>query len=178
MVSRLEALYRTNFRTTEQTDSWLGIKRDEADKERKKNDSKEEESSDEFGEDDARLSIQSLYNFLKTLLQQQNPASTTSAPAAPETPPPNPLNPATRAASAYQSTAQHAAPHGLDTTQKTQQEPGAEDTPQLSTAEIEKIQRLLGNLETLSARGVVDISLIPADSFLDSLIAGVRAAMD
>lgn len=168
MVSRLDALFRTTFRTTEQTDTWLGIKRDDPQHERKKHDRRDEPDDGIFGEDDASLSLQALKGFLTMLLAQAQGKSPETAPVPAQADGSVPAqNMAQRASAAYQNTAQHGMP-------PVPPAPAQDTVPPmaLSAVEIEKIQRLLAALKTLEARGATSIPLLPGETFLDSLIAG------
>jgi hypothetical protein len=184
MDSKLDGVFRTTFRTTEQTDSWLGIRHDEdRGQGRKKDDRKEE--SDEFSfDDDAHVSVSALYIFLRDLLIQagtavptpQQPQTTTPAAPPPEAPPPTPVaQQASMAAHAYQNTARQGS-HSISISDTAPPPPPTATGPkvELSPDEVRTIQRLMNDLETLAGRGIATLTIKKADTFLQSL----RAAVD
>lgn len=183
MDSRLDGIFRTTFRTAEQTDSRLDIRRDE-DQHHKRKDKEDKEDSGEFDfDDDAHVSVSALYVFLRDLLVQggvTNTPHTDQAPQTPQAPTPEPpphdqmAQRASMAANAYQTTARSGTPSlSISDTAPPPAPPPAGQTVDLSADEIKIIQGLMVNLERLAKRGVTTLTIRKADTFLHSLQTAV-----
>ena len=70
MDSKLDSVLRTTFRTTEQTDSWLGIKRDESESGGKRKEREEKPQEDLSAEQMPSLSVQAIKAFLNSLVAE------------------------------------------------------------------------------------------------------------
>lgn len=178
MESRLDSIFRTTFRTTEQTDSWLGIRREDAHDDRKPKHHDKKDDTDPLSEEGATLSLPALYGFLQGLVAGQpgHPAVTTT-PAAPQAAPP-PQTPTPQAAAAmraYQTSARSTGTPHVDL----HDAPPAITAPavDLSAEEIRIIHQLLADIDVLAGRNVMTIPLRPAENFLGSLVAGVAEMM-
>jgi hypothetical protein len=183
MDSKLDSLFRTTFQPAQQTDTWQGIRREEPHNDQQKKHSRKEQHDDEFGDDQATLSVQALHEFLKNILAQAGekmPAQI--AQTIPEDEldgDPRPYNEASaHAARAYQNTARHTPGQRIDFSERPA---GAAETPTgpaitLSAEELRIIHSLIDDIEALGQRGIGAIPLIPAGSFLQSLVLGVKSA--
>lgn len=185
MDSRLDSIFRTTFRTTEQTDSWLGIRREDAHDDRKPKHHDKKDDADAVSEEGASLSLPALYGFLQGLVAGQPGHLAASSPIAPpHTSPPPVISPATspttsRAAAAmraYQTSARSTGTPHVDL----HDAPPAIAAPaiDLSTEEIRIIHQLLADIAVLAGRNVMTITLRPAENFLGSLVAGVAEMME
>jgi hypothetical protein len=183
MDSKLDSLFRTTFQPAQQTDTWQGIRREEPHNEQNKKKPRKEKEDGEFGDDEATLSVQALYEFLKNILTQAGEKMPgTIAQTMPDEElddAPRPVNPASaHAARAYQTTARSAPGQRIDFSERPA---GVASTPAgpaltLSAEELRTIHKLLDDIESLGRRGIGAIPLIPAESFLLSLALGVKAA--
>ncbi len=170
MDSRLDSIFRTTFRQTESTDTWMGIRREDPhdDHKRKNNDDDQKKEKPQW-EDDTVVSIAALKQFLTTLIA---PDSVYQAPATPAVPTQATLSTqqqrAHNAASAYQSTARHAA-YTAPTTAVTPPPTTTKSTNTLSQEESRAIHQLLGDLDLLLQEGVTSLRIQKEGSFLQSL---------
>ena len=165
MVSRLESLFRSTFRPAAPTDSWMGIRREEAQHERKDKNSDRHED-DEFDRDDSTdLSVAALRQFLESLFPPHAPQPV----APPPTEMPYPDQKTAAAIHAYQSTARVPAP-------ATPVPPP--ESAQLSPVETATILAVLDDLNHLEQVGVETLTLRPesGELFLDSIVRAVRVA--
>ncbi len=180
MVSRLEAIFRTGFHPVEKTDVWQGIRREDPADGQKRKEHDGTEKPEEAVTDDTVLSLLSLHGFLTMLLRQAGapgadntvvaPLPASAVPPAPSVP-----HPASRAASAYQTTARTGEPLSLEESPTPQPVPGPAVV--LSPEELRRIHALLQDVETLAAQGIATITLRPAADFLQSLNDAVQAAL-
>lgn len=184
MDSRLDSLFRTGFKPAEKTDTRQGIRREEqTDPDRKKEPHREEKEPAPFS-DDPVLSLQSLHSVLTMLLQQggENAPVTSPAPVPLSAPPallPPEAQRASRAASAYQSTARSVSPGSNSVAlDDTPQPPASGPAIVLSAAELRSIHALLHDVEILARQGVATITLRPAESFLQSVMESVKDALE
>lgn len=185
MDSKLDSIFRTTFQPAQQTDTRQGIKRDDHQEQGRKDSGYRHKDDDEFGEDQATLSVQALHEFLKNLLMQAGekmPAAI--AQIMPDEDEMDGAHPAPQdraaahAARAYQTTARAAPGQSIDFSERPA---AASQTPQgpaitLSAEELRVIHKLIEDIEALGQRGIAAIPLIAADNFLESLILGVEAA--
>lgn len=183
MDSKLDSIFRTNLQPAQQTDTWQGIRREDQQGDQRKKGTYKHKDDDEFGEDQATLSVQALHEFLKNLLLQAGEKIPSGiAQIMPDDEmndgEPAPFNPASaHAARAYQTTARATPGQRIDFSERP---PAATQTPQgpaitLSAEELRVIHKLIEDIETLGQQGIASIPLVPADSFLKSLILGVAA---
>ena len=182
MDSKLDSLFRTTFQPTQQTDTWQGIRREEPHDDREQNHPKKESEKDEFGDDEATLSVQALHEFLKNILTQAGekmPATLAQTIPDDELDGPRQIDPASaHAALAYQNTARHTPGQRIDFSERLPAAASAPSGPAitLSAEELRIIHKLIDDIEALGQRGIGAIPLIPAESFLRSLALGVEAA--
>lgn len=168
MDSRLDNIFRTGFRQTESADTRMGIRREDAhdDRKRKSDDDQPEQKKPQW-EDDTVVSITALKQFLTTLIApdsayQQAPTAPTQAPLSTQ------QRRAHNAASAYQSTARHAAtPIAAPVA-----ESKTNDT--LSAEENRIIHQLLHDLDLLLQEGVATLTIQKEGNFLESLRRATR----
>ncbi|QQG36378.1 MAG: hypothetical protein HYS17_00875 [Micavibrio aeruginosavorus] len=170
MESRLDSIFRTNFRQAENADARLEIKRDESEEGRKRKErGKDGEKDGAEWEDVTTLSVPALQQFLLALISPNTPLPQ-ATPAGPGTP---------ESLSPQQKTAHHAA-HAYQTTARQQQPSTAastvQDNPALSIEENRAIHRLLKDLDTLLQQNITTIVLRKEGSFLESLQKAVTAA--
>lgn len=184
MDSKLDSIFRTNFRPAEKSDAWLGINRHDPDQpQRKKEDRDKEEKPEEF-EDNATISVPALHAFLKTLLQQAaEPARNRTTPSQTDTPDgdmPHPVNKqAANAALAYQNTARHTPGGRIDLSdQAPAPETAQGPSIQLGQDDLRTIHQLLDEVQLLANRGIHVITIEKADTFLESLARGVQTALN
>ncbi|MDB5490963.1 MAG: hypothetical protein JWO78_812 [Micavibrio sp.] len=182
MDSKLDSLFRTNFQPTQQTDTWQGIRREEPHDDRQKKNKRKAKEDDEFGDDEATLSVLALHEFLKNLLTQAGEKMPeTLAQTLPDEElgdGPRPYDPASaHAAKAYQTTARAAPGQRIDFSEHPAGAATAPPGPAiaLSAEELRLMHKLLDDIEALGQRGIGFIPLVPADSFLESLALGVQA---
>lgn len=175
MDSRLDSIFRTTFRQTESADTWMGIRREDPHDDRKRKSSDDDQKKDKpQWEDDTVVSIAALKQFLSTLIapdsvyQAQSPAPAVPTQATLSTQQQRAHN----AASAYQSTARHAAP---GTTMTPPSSPPSAVNNTLSQEENRVIHQLLNDLDLLLQEGVTSLTIQKEGSFLESL---QRAARD
>lgn len=183
MDSSLDRIFRTTFRTTESADTGMGIRREEPrdDHKRRKDQHPKDDEKTQW-EDDTRVSIAGLKQFLLTLVTPQTPAPLTEImPAAAAVP--SQANPSARqqrahmAARAYQSTAQHnptpAAPPVASVLPATTPPP-----PQLSAEENRMIHQLLLDLDILLQAGLSALTIAKEGTFLESLYRAAQRAKE
>ena len=184
MLSRLDSIFKTQFRHAENTDTRQAIQRREQDQRRKNEDDKPNYDESELWHDDITVSVASVKNILKQLTsaKPQDTASTTqpddvtifSPQNDPETDDSNPRSEqADKAAMAYKRTWQTTHPEETSFT------PPPENLPDISLAatEMRMINDLIADLDTLLARDVHNLTLEKSDSFLQSLQIAVEKAL-
>jgi hypothetical protein len=175
MFSRLDPVFQAMRRQTENADTRLGIRRDEKNDPgtRKEGKEKDDEPS-ALWEDVTTVSIPALQAFLTGLVPtggiDAGHADISISTAAQQASSSVPVSDAARAAQAYRST-----PGG------TQAPAAPPPTPasnvKLSPDEEKTIFRLIADLAVLSSRGVTDLRIYKSDSFLQSLVDAVQAAL-
>lgn len=182
MDSKLDTLFRTAFRPAEKTDAWLGISRHDPDQPQRKKDENHRKESAETSTDAATISVPALHAFLKDLLQQATAANNPSGvlhPAEREPAPQQPVNnQAAHAVAAYQNTARHTPGGHIKLSEQAPAQSPQGQTINLNQEEVRKIHCLLEDVQTLANRGISVITIEKAETFLESLAAGVRAALD
>lgn len=184
MDSKLEGVFRTNLYTTEKIDTRMGIRHQDPEAQKRQSRDPKDEEEGVFGDDHTTLSVAALHGFLNSLLQQ---AGQTPKQQEPENtaPTPHPAGAMTQAqqsgyaaaANAYQSTAQSGSSTAIPLNDPPVTTAQATATIDLSEDELNTIRQLLKDVETLAARGIATINLRPAESFLQSLSAGVAEAL-
>lgn len=181
MDSRLDSLFRTTFQPAQQTDTRQGIRREEPQHDQQKKQKKKDGENAESGDDEATLSVQALHEFLRNILTQAGEKMPSgihqTMPEEDRSASSRPADPASaHAALAYQTAARATPGRRIDFSER----PGAAATPAgpaitLSAEERRTVHKLLEDIEALGQRGIGAIPLIPADSFLHSLVLGVAA---
>jgi len=185
MDSRLDAIFKTQFRQTETLDTRQGIKRHERDDGRRKKRGNEDKKDDEdIWEDRPVISTRTLRRFLEQLVRNQDDSTahgtekisvsdTAKAREEKETNDPNRASTerAAKAAHAYQRT--YRATHEEETTI-----PSAEALPAitLNVEDVRTISRLIKDLDQLAKNHVETITLEKSGGFLQSLVAAVTKA--
>ncbi|MCB9990209.1 MAG: hypothetical protein H6867_02370 [Rhodospirillales bacterium] len=183
MESRLDPLFKTQFRQTETLDTRQGIRRQDPDEQRGKRDRKDrDDNEDDLWQDKTSVSVQTLQLFLEQLVRQQDSedkaADIQLSPAeipAHSTPDPNQhyTPQAAKAAQAYQRTyraTHHEAPPPV---------PPADSIGNITLTpdEIRTIHQLINDLNTLAARRVETLTVEKSSSFLRSLVEAVQAQL-
>lgn len=175
MDSRLDSIFRTTFRQTESTDTWMGIRREEPrDDQRRKKDEDDDKKEKPQWEDDTVVSISALRQFLSTLIAADSPLQQPQSSPSPVTdmpPPSSQQQRAHNAASAYQNTARHTA--------LTPAPPAAEPipAPALSSEENRAIYQLINDLDILQQNGMTSLQIQKEGSFLESLQKAAQKAL-
>lgn len=186
MFSQLGPLFKTTFRHAESNDTRQAIPHDERDKGRRKREEEEQKDSNasDLWEDNMTVTVGALrtflINFLKTLpgaedsaIAQQNPAEKISIRPKERKRPTSTKN--ARAVRAYQSMAekaQESAPAPPPEKTSDRIEPTAD---LLESKELRDIHTLIDDLDNLAQKGVHDLQILKADSFLESLKNAVLA---
>lgn len=187
VFSQLGPLFKTTLRQAEQADTRLQIRREEKDDPGKKQDP--EEQSEETGglwEDSTEVSVGALRTFLIEFLKGRgenvpeetsqnsenmsisNILETKSSPAA---------TPAARAARAYSSVQNQT--YSAPPAPVAPPEPPAEDVDLVSLLEADELRTihvLIRELDQLAGKGVHNLVIEKADSFLQALVEAVRLA--
>ncbi len=166
MFSRLDPLFKTSFRETEQLDTRLGIREDEEreDPNKGKEHKRKEETSESV--DVASVSVEALAGFLRNLMTTEDVSA-----YIPEDQMPNGSQAAAKAASAYQKMADRShsshppVSQGVDT--------------KLSPQEKVLITRLIVDLDYLSQHGVRQLAIGNSNSgLLEGFIEAAERAKE
>lgn len=180
MFSQLGPLFKTTFRQAEANDTRQAIPHDERDKNKRK---EEEENTTaetkDLWTDDTSVTVDALQAFLINFLndlstedneteQTQNIEQDLSARPPEKIRPTNTKN--AKAVRAYQARAE-----GSYTPAQTTLKQNTE--PTLQSKELRDIYRLISDLNILSQRGVQSLSILQADSFIESLKNAVILAL-
>lgn len=193
MLSQLGPLFKATFRHAEESDTRQSIRPEDKKDGRKKKDEDRDDDSTDMWEDSTGVSVDALRTFLINFLNGttiqtglaggQNPTSSTASTpgtAAPAPPPrARPMNEASaRAAGAYQSMADKMEPHHYTPPPITDAPENAAktDADLLHAGDIRLIHQLIADLDELDARGVMELTIEAADSFLESLKNAVMDA--
>ncbi len=188
MLHTIGNIFVREPRQAEQTDTRQGIKRHDPDQERSRR-RRKEDTSEEFGEDFAHVSVEALSVFLKNFVKEQAAEELKTDSGQPlaheatiiepdnivqEQPVNRPTNPAAaKAASAYQSMSQsHKQDDVLIETTDTAQGPAFD----LSAEDVRAINVLIEDLETLKKARIETLTIERAASFLESLTNAVQQA--
>lgn len=178
MFSRLDPVFQAMRRQAESADTKLGIRRDEKnDENQRKNKKEKDDDPAVLWEDATVVSVPALQAFLSGLV----PTSTADAghaeisisAAAQQESLPAPVSDAARAAQAYRSTPGGAHPPAPSPAAP----PASAGGVKLSAEEEKTIFRLIADLALLSSRGVTSLEIKKSDSFLQSLVDAVKAAL-
>ncbi len=178
MFSRLDPVFQAMRRQAENTDTKLGIRRDEKnDENQRKNKKEKDEESAALWEDVAVVSVPALQAFLSGLvpasIADAGHAEISISASAHQASPTAPVSDAARAAQASRSTPGRAQPPASSPAPS----PGSPGGVKLSAEEEITIFRLISDLTLLSSRGVTSLEIRKSDSFLQSLVDAVKAAL-
>ena len=184
MFSQLGPLFKTTFRQAESNDTRQKIPHEERDDNRQKqNEEEKKESNNDLWEDSTNVSVDALraflINFLGTLPEAQDiplppsPSKQENLSARPPEArrPTNTKN--AKAVRAYQSIAAQSEtprPQQQDAPLK-RPEPSAD---MIESKELRDIYTLIDDLDILVKRGVQDLNIQKADSFVESLKNAVK----
>jgi len=186
MFSQLGPLFKTTFRQAEANDTRQNIPHNERDKGRKKREEDQnKEEKEEPWNDNTIVTVIALraflIDFMKTIPEAQDMAivkqSNKPKPAS-QRPherqrPTNTHN--AKAVRAYQTMAEHATPD-----KPTNEETKAKNDPtadKLESAELREIYTLIQNLEILEMRGVQELNIRKASSFIEGMKNAVNDAL-
>lgn len=185
MFSNLGPLFKTTFRQAESNDTRQNIPHDERDKGQKKREEEEETNNpNALWEDTTGVSVSALQafliNFLKTIPEAQDIHlnQTTDQDQILPARPPEPKRPTNtknaRAVRAYQSMAergQGSATQHVKPKHKDRIEPTAD---LVASQELRDIYALIDDLDVLAAKGIQNLTIEPAVSFVESLRNAVK----
>ena len=176
MFSQLGPLFKTQFREAEPNDTRQHIPHDERDKGRKK---REEETTPEpksdLWEDNTSVSVAALraflIDFIKTIPEAKDIAFVEPTPAEQNKRPREKKRPTSthnaKAVRAYQTMAEHAnAPTKKEQPIERNNDPTAD---KIESEELRDIYNLIQDLEILQNRGLQNLNIEKADSFVLSL---------
>lgn len=186
MFSNLGPLFKTTFRKAEANDARLNIPHEERDKGRKKREEEEQKPAPtQAWVDDTSVSISALriflIDFLKTIPraphkasapEQQDPHASAerTPPESLSSRPPERSRPTNtqnaKAVRAYQAMAHQASADKPPPPPENRDKTGAE---MIESKELRDIYALIDDLDTLIQRGVQDLRILKADSFVESL---------
>lgn len=176
MFSRLDPVFQAMRRQAESADTKLGIRRDEKNDSGPRKDGKDKDGEpSQLWEDVTVVSIPALRAFLNGLVPAGGADAghaDISISATAQASGPAPVSDAARAAQAYRST-----PGGSAPAPAPPPPPSSASGVKLSSEEEKTIFRLIADLAVLSARGVTDLRIYKSDSFLQSLVDAVKAAL-
>lgn len=180
MFSQLGPLFKTQFRQTESNDTRQYIPHEERDKFRRKQDDTKKKSDDDAWTDDASVSVMALKAFLINFLNSrsdQNNANEKISPAEAEsfsTRPKEKKRPTStynaKAVRAYQTMATHAT-HDKTAIKQDMEDikNSGSDADQLVSEEVREVHQMIDDLDKLERRGVENLHILNATSFVDSL---------
>lgn len=176
MLSQLGPLFKTKFREAESNDTRQHIPHDERDKGRRKREEEnaKEETSD-LWEDNTSVSVVALraflIDFIKTIPEAQDISLVPDEPKSQKQRPPERQRPTNthnaKAVRAYQTMAEHAStPIKQEETTKRNNDPTAD---KIKSQELRDIYDLIQDLKILENRGLQNLNIEKADSFVLSL---------
>lgn len=191
MFSQLGPLFKSTFRQAESNDTRQHIPHDERDKGRqKREDYKAQEEKEEPWNDNTIVTVVALraflIDFMKTIpeakdmaiIKQNDTKDTINQRPHERVRPTNTHN--AKAVRAYQTMAEHAAP--IKTPPKENNEdnpsskqPGAE---KLQSKELRDLFALIKSLEILESRGIQELNIKKANSFLEGMKNAVEKALE
>lgn len=188
MFSQLGPLFKTTFRQAESNDTRQHIPHQEMHKHKRKNpDEREKQSDDTLWQDNTSVSVTALrtflIDFLKTIpeakdisfVKQDKSDDSLKVRPHEKSRPTNTHN--AKAVRAYQTMANHSEskktnPH--NTPPKINNDPTAD---KIQSQELRDIYALIQNLEIIQERGVQNLTIQKADSFVESLKNAVKIAL-
>ena len=177
MFSQLGPLFKSTFRQAEANDTRQKIPHEERDSDSRKKErqSKEEKTSD-FWEDNTTISVQSLRTFLVNFMHSSYPSDSSSASSVSQQTESirpveknRPLNTTNaKAVRAYQSMAEKTQkPASIleesDTTTENS------DKDKVQSQELRDIHKLIDDLDFLEKKGLRELRILQANSFVESL---------
>ncbi|PZO85399.1 MAG: hypothetical protein DI626_07510 [Micavibrio aeruginosavorus] len=170
-------MFKTAFRQAEAADTRLEIRRDEKNEHGHSEEHEEKEDTSALWEDKTTVSVEALKAFLIAFLKEkgvaEDHAAISAAATQQSTLPQKPLTTvATRAVKAYTALAPQTPPPPVS-------EPLTENIPladQLKNDELRTMHILIRELDILAARGVHDLTIEKADTFLNALVLAVEKA--
>lgn len=179
MFSQLGPLFKTAFRQAEASDARLEIRRDEKQEQGRREEREEEEDSGFLWEDKTTVSVESLKAFLIAFLREKGApetdrAAVSAAQTAESAPAQKPLSTvATRAVKAYTALSPQTPPPPPEPEDTA---PGIPLADLLESGELRTMHVLIRELDGLAARGVHDLTIEKADTFLNALVLAVTKA--
>jgi hypothetical protein len=187
VFSQLGPLFKTTLRQAEQADTRLQIRREDKEDQGKKQEFEETaEDTSALWEDSTEVSVGALRTFLTEFLKSRGDTTAEADPTQPEnssimsglTPESRPpaTNAAARAVKAYGS--MQAQNYGPPPTPVPTPEPEAQEVDLVSLLaadELRTIHVLIAELDILARKGVQTLTIEKADTFLEALVAAVRA---
>lgn len=197
MVNELGRLFGILPRQAENADARMELRHHDPDRQRQRRDQDEDESSDKvWADDNAVVSVAALEVFLKNLLQspmnRQEQRESRAQKAGDENtgwldfgnhPTEHPLvageTPMTRAAQAYQTTAEKQKPAGTPPNAASAAEDARQEPLPLDLAahDVRLMHQILDKLKILRAQGIDYVTIERGDSFLQSLADAVDKAL-
>ncbi len=169
MFSRIDPLFKTLFRHTENTDTRQDIKRKEPLHEHhKQKDEHTDPQDNPLWEDETDVSVEALSSFLHSLLGDKNPIFNQNA----ERPSSTTTTPSSYATNAYQKRAGNT-PRTLHITETA---PLSGDHATLSEKERPLVEQLLQDLSALKQQGVNYLILSRKGTFFDSVKDAIQEA--
>ena len=186
MFSSLGPLFKTVFRQAEETDTRQAIRREEKEQGQKQREQEEDNRiSIDLWEDKSSVSVEALQSFLITFIKggtYTNTPETSNKPnqsVSQETGSKPVIEKkqaqttvAQRAASAYEAMNAKTAPQKPVNEGDSSKIPAAD---RIQSAEARQIYKLIDDLESLKERGVAEIFIEPADSFVESLAIAIAS---
>ena len=185
MFSSLGPLFKTVFRQAEETDTRQAIQREERKQNRKRREDEEDHRiSVDLWEDKSSVSVEALQSFLITFIKgetfqegqeqpKENQPVEKDVKLDSNKPQPQSKDAVTtaqqRAVSAYQSMSEKVSPSpSTENIGSTLSQPTA-DADLIESKEARAIYTLIEDLDFLKERGITEIFIEPADSFVESL---------
>ena len=166
MLTNFNPFWQNTARKAEKADTHQHMVRHEPDQQGRRNSARDHDDEDTNIQADA--SIDALILFLQSALPADETAPQTPTITAPQ---PQASTRASRAASAYQSTAGAPPPRPPEPAQQT-----APTDSYPSEQDIKTIHALLTDLNTLKTEGHTTLRIKEGENFLDSLILAIRRA--
>ncbi len=177
MLSQLGPLFKTTFRQAEPNDTRQHIPHEEKeDPQRKKDNQPKAQSNNDFWEDNTSVSVDALrvflIDFIKTIPEAKDMEFVTNKEQIQNKRPHEKSRPKNthnaKAVRAYQTMAEHAAPPPpLDEGETHNNNDPTAD--KIQSQELRDIYTLIQDLEFLSKRGVQNLNIEKAQSFVESL---------
>ncbi len=177
MLSQLGPLFKTTFRQAESNDTRQHIPHEEKDNQnRKKDNNSKNQSNNDLWEDNTTVSVDALrvflIDFIKTIPEAKDMEFVTNKEAIQNKRPHEKTRPKNthnaKAVRAYQTMAEHATPTPVSNIDNSlvNNDPTAD---KIQSQELRDIYNLIQNLELLSNKGVKNLNIEKAQSFVESL---------